>query len=197
MQNDFKPKAPADRENIKNLDDPIEINDADLDKPAPKKPGLLDQLKAKWNNLSRRQKNLALFSTVVVLAVIGIGLSLAANHHAKIPNAQTAKKHPAKNTVASPLTGVQVNPLLAKRPVTGIMIENSTFARPQTGLQDAGVVYEAIAEAVITRFLALFQDATPQYIGPVRSLRPYFIHFAAPFQASIVHVGGSPDAIAR
>lgn len=100
-------------------------------------------------------------------------------------------------TVPSPLTGLQVSPDLAKRPVTGVMIENSDAARPQSGLQAAGVVYEAIAEAGITRFLALFQDAQPQYIGPVRSLRPYYIDYAAPFQASIVHVGGSPDALAK
>lgn len=107
------------------------------------------------------------------------------------------KKQPKPNTVASPLTGLQVAPSLAARPVTAVMIENSDEARPQSGLQDAGVVYEAIAEAGITRFMALFQDATPQYIGPVRSLRPYYIDFAAPFQASIVHVGGSPDALSE
>jgi hypothetical protein len=98
-------------------------------------------------------------------------------------------------TAASPLTGLQVDPALAKRPVTGVMIENSVFARPQSGLQEAGVVYEAIAEGGITRFLALFQEAKPQYIGPVRSLRPYYLDFAAPFQASIAHVGGSPAAL--
>jgi hypothetical protein len=106
-------------------------------------------------------------------------------------------KPKAPITVASPLTGVQVDPNLAARPVTGVMIENSVFARPQSGLQDAGVVVEAIAEGGITRFLALFQDATPQHIGPVRSLRPYYIDFAQPFQASIAHVGGSPEALAR
>lgn len=106
-------------------------------------------------------------------------------------------KPKAPPTVPSPLTGLPIDPALAKRPVTGIMIENSDAARPQSGLQDAGVVYEAIAEAGITRFLALFQDASPQYIGPVRSLRPYYIDYAAPFQASIVHVGGSPDALAE
>ncbi len=106
-------------------------------------------------------------------------------------------KPPVPTTVASPLTGVQVEPTDAARPVTGVMIENSVFARPQSGLQDAGVVVEAIAEGGITRFIALFQESRPQYVGPVRSLRPYYIDFAAPFQASIAHVGGSPDALSR
>lgn len=100
-------------------------------------------------------------------------------------------------TVASPLTGVQVTPEMSKRPVTGVMIENSIYARPQSGLQEAGVVFEAIAEGGITRFMALFQEGQPLYVGPVRSLRPYYIDLAAPFQASIAHVGGSPEALAR
>jgi hypothetical protein len=100
-------------------------------------------------------------------------------------------------TAPSPLTGALVDPALTKRPVTGIMIENSPDARPQSGLQDAGVVVEAIAEGGITRFLTLFQESQPQYIGPVRSLRPYYIDFAAPFQAGIAHVGGSPEALSR
>jgi hypothetical protein len=108
---------------------------------------------------------------------------------------QPAPKPKPPKTVASPLTGLQVDPPLAKRPVTGVMIENSIFARPQSGLQAAGVVYEAIAEGGITRFLALFQEARPKYVGPVRSLRPYYLDFAAPFQASIAHVGGSPTAL--
>ena len=100
-------------------------------------------------------------------------------------------------TVPAPLTGLPVDPALAKRPITAIMVENSEDARPQSGLQDAGVVYEAIAEAGITRFMALFQDTRPSYIGPVRSLRPYYIDFATPWDASIAHVGGSPEALSE
>lgn len=76
-------------------------------------------------------------------------------------------------------------------PVTAIMIENSPDARPQSGLKQAQVVYEAIAEGGITRFLALYQQAKPQMIGPVRSLRMYYLDWATPYQPSIVHVGGS------
>jgi len=43
--------------------------------------------------------------------------------------------------------------------------------------------------------VALFQDTQPQYIGPVRSLRPYYIDFVSPFDAGIAHVGGSPEAL--
>src|SRR5690606_11343443 len=79
--------------------------------------------------------------------------------------------------------------------VTAIMIENSPDARPQSGLKESGVVFEAIAEGGITRFQVLYQEDKPQLIGPVRSLRPYFVEWAAPFDASIAHIGGSYNAL--
>lgn len=92
----------------------------------------------------------------------------------------------------SPLTGAQVaSEDITKQAVTAIMIENSPDARPQSGLKQAGIVYEAIAEGGITRFLALYQEDKPKIVGPVRSLRMYYIDWAAPYQASITHFGGS------
>lgn len=95
----------------------------------------------------------------------------------------------------SPLTGVQVDEALTKRWNTAIMIENSPDARPQSGLKDAGVVYEAIAEGGITRFLTIFQEARPGLIGPVRSVRPYYVDWVAPLDAAVAHIGGSKNAL--
>jgi len=169
-----------------------------LDDKAPPKKNPWQWLK---HHLSKRSKVELVILGAVILFGGGATAYLLFHHPAKPVPPVVAKPipkpaPPAPTTVASPLSGVQVAPNLAKRPVTGIMIENSPDARPQSGLQDAGVVYEAIAEGGITRFLALFQDTRPGYVGPVRSLRPYYIDFATPYQASIVHVGGSPDALA-
>jgi hypothetical protein len=110
---------------------------------------------------------------------------------------KVVKKAPPKpTTVPSTLTGVPVAPEVNQRPVTGVMIENSLAARPQSGLSEAGVVFEAIAEGGITRFLALYQDTQPADIGPVRSARPYFVKWALGFDAGYAHVGGSPQAMA-
>lgn len=96
----------------------------------------------------------------------------------------------------SPLTGELVaNESDLTLPVTGIMIENSPESRPQSGLKNSGIVFEAIAEAGITRFLVLYQNEKPQMIGPVRSLRLYDVDWAAAFNASIGHVGGSAGAL--
>lgn len=97
----------------------------------------------------------------------------------------------------SPLSGLAVTKAETQLPVTGIMIENSDQARPQSGLSQAGVVFEALAEGGVTRFLALFQDGQPSSIGPIRSARPYFIDWALGFDADYVHVGGSPDALTQ
>ncbi len=99
--------------------------------------------------------------------------------------------------VYSPLTGVEIEESASLRPVTAVMIENSPEARPQSGLKDCGVTFEAIAEAGITRFLCLYQEAQPELIGPVRSLRPYYIEWLSAFDPTVAHVGGSAKALAE
>ena len=108
--------------------------------------------------------------------------------------APTPKK-PVSNLVPSNLTGLMVDPSLNNLPVTGVMIENSVFARPQSGLGSAGVVFEALAEGGISRFLALYQDTSPNSVGPIRSARPYYISWDLGFDAPYSHVGGSPEAL--
>lgn len=98
----------------------------------------------------------------------------------------------------SQLTGEKVaDEAATKQQVTAIMIENSPDARPQSGLKQSGVVYEAIAEGGITRFLTLHQHDKPQLIGPVRSLRMYYVDWLAAYDASVAHVGGSAAALAE
>ena len=98
----------------------------------------------------------------------------------------------------STLTGLEISTNVpANAGVTCIMIENSTSARPQSGLRAAGVVYEAIAEGGISRFMAVYQDSKPEYIGPIRSARLTFVHFAKPYQCTYLHVGGATNAISE
>lgn len=154
-----------------------------------------------WLKLNRNERFAFIAGLLLIFGASAIGwfYFIQPDSHPRVVSYFSHHKPKPKPppTAPSPLTGALVDPALTKRPVTGIMIENSTEARPQSGLQAAGVVVEAIAEGGITRFLALYQESTPQYIGPVRSLRPYYLDFAAPFQAGIVHVGGSPEALAR
>lgn len=80
-------------------------------------------------------------------------------------------------------------------PVT-VMIENLSSVRPQAGLQAANVVYEALAEGGITRFLVIYASGDEMSeIGPVRSARPYFLDWAAEYHGLYAHAGGSPEAL--
>ena len=101
-------------------------------------------------------------------------------------------------TVYSDLTGEPLaDASLKTAPVYCIQTPNGTDgARPHAGLNQAGVVFEAIAEAGITRFAAIYQNPTASIIGPIRSLRIYYLQWDTPFDCTIVHAGGSGDALA-
>jgi len=81
-----------------------------------------------------------------------------------------------------------------KRPLA-IMIENSPDARPQSGLGSADIVFEALAEGGVTRFMGMFYCGVQRYdtvIAPVRSARTYFVDWASGFNYPLyTHVGGA------
>ncbi len=83
----------------------------------------------------------------------------------------------------------------SKRRPLAVMVENSQDARPQSGLANADIVFEAVAEGGITRFMAMYYcDAQKEdiLIAPVRSARTYFINLASGFNLPMyVHVGGA------
>jgi hypothetical protein len=80
---------------------------------------------------------------------------------------------------------------------TFIIVENLLESRPQAGLDQASLVFEASAEGGITRFLVLFDTLDQaKRIGPIRSVRPYFLDLAEGYNRPIfLHVGGSPEAL--
>lgn len=100
-------------------------------------------------------------------------------------------------TEECPLNGgmyskVQRNKWEKRRPL-GVAIENHLDARPQSGLQSADVVYEAVAEGGITRFLAVYLCEDASIIGPVRSARIYFLELLQGYglYPLYAHVGGA------
>ena len=71
-----------------------------------------------------------------------------------------------------------------KRRPLAIMVENSAEARPQSGLIRSDVLYEAVAEGGVTRFMPVFYcDAqrSDVLVAPVRSVRTYFIDWASEY----------------
>ncbi|HEX3082200.1 MAG TPA: DUF3048 domain-containing protein [Candidatus Saccharimonadia bacterium] len=151
----------------------------------------------------RHTKRIVLIASAVIL-VTGAGVAAWAFTHRPAPHVAskpsptpkpTPTPTPTPVTKFSPLTGLPVTPAQADQPIIGVIIENHPDARPQSGLQDAGVVYEANAEGGITRFEAFFLENRPAAIGPVRSLRTYFLDWGLEFNAPVAHAGGNADAL--
>lgn len=112
----------------------------------------------------------------------------------EVPEESVEEEVQVFDGIYSPLTGLEVTEeSLLQRPVA-VMLDNHHAARFQSGLSDADVVYEVLAEGLITRYLAIFQSKVPQVIGPVRSARPYYIQLALSYNPLYVHVGGSDQA---
>lgn len=106
----------------------------------------------------------------------------------------TEEKLQEQRAATTLLTGLKTENPINNRPIM-FMINNHPSARPQSGLSNADIIYEFLAEGEITRLLAIFQsEKVNGSIGPVRSIRPYFIDIAKSYDAIPVHAGGSPDA---
>lgn len=151
------------------------------------------------------------------VVVLGTAIAAAANSPTWKPQAVATTPLPTATAIAQPTeaptaaeptaapaqTPSRLNGMLAdsgtenRRPLA-VMIENHPQARPQAGLGQADIVYEAIAEGGITRFMAVFGNPQNDVrVGPVRSARPYYVDFAKELDALYAHAGGSIDGLAR
>ncbi len=159
-------------------------------------------------NLTKTQKYLIM----AILAVVVYGISAAASYsmfagkNGNLASSLTgAQPTPAANqdepadqprSEACPLNGSMHTKIAKqawdKRRPLAVMIENHIEARPQSGLSSADVVYEAVAEGGITRFMALYLCTYPDVqVGPVRSARTYFLDWLSEYDALYAHVGGA------
>ena len=82
--------------------------------------------------------------------------------------------------------------ILNSRPIV-VMIENTPDARPQSGLINADIVFEAVDEGGITRFVAVFSSYDAAVVGPVRSSRPYYAEIARGIDPVYVFWGTAPQ----
>ncbi|MFH0951871.1 MAG: DUF3048 domain-containing protein [Patescibacteria group bacterium] len=134
---------------------------------------------------------------VVLVAIIAIIGYLVFGTDSTTTNSNVNRKTNSKN-VARVLDGVMVDPAVANPYPIALMIENLIDVRPQEGLDQAKIIYEALAEGGITRFIALFLLTEPiESVGPVRSARPYYIDWVKEYDAFYGHVGGSTTAMAK
>lgn len=148
----------------------------------------------------------------LVLYLLATGISYAGfSYAAKRPQTQVATATPTvtpadpydpdpsiPRTEACPINGKMYTKgereVWEKRRPLAVMIENHEEARPQSGISRADVVYEAVAEGGITRFMGIFYCGVANrnvLLAPVRSARTYFLPWVLEYDALYNHVGGA------
>lgn len=164
-----------------------------------------------FDSLSTLQKSLVVSILSIVFFIASTGVSYSVFSQGKLPtssdngslvtslpgpvNSVTEEPNEPK-TESCPLNGRLHTKKArdnweARRPLA-VMIENHTEARPQSGLSSVDIVYEAVAEGGITRFMGVFFcNLGDIQVGPVRSARTYFLDWLGEYDALYAHVGGA------
>jgi len=178
--------------------------DIGLDERTPDEvemPRQKKSLKEKWSNLKHRiseffknpKKRLIfiIVSGVLLIVLVAVGLYFLTTDRLDIFSNKDTEEEVTEVTYEAPLDGVKTDIKSANRYPLAIMIENHTDARPQSGLIDASIVYEALAEGGITRFMGIYGTNVSERVGPVRSARPYYVDWVEGYNAYYAHVGGN------
>ncbi|MCL5784699.1 MAG: DUF3048 domain-containing protein [Patescibacteria group bacterium] len=165
-----------------------------------------------FNNLTTVQKSLIVSIFSIVFFITSAGISYSAfskgkgvdfNDHlvTSLPSPANSLSENSNEpkTEGCPLNGEMHTKSAHDNWVTrlplAVMIENHTDARPQSGLSYADVVYEAVAEGGITRFMGVYLcNLGDVQVGPVRSARTYFLDWLSEYDALYAHVGGANSA---
>lgn len=152
---------------------------------------------ALWTYKHSRKAKVITVVVLVILCVTAAGYVLFAGGGNKSTNTNSvATNTDTTQLVPRAIDGVPVALDRANNYPVCVMIENLVEARPQAGLDRADLVYEALAEGGITRFMAVFAgNDVLDKIGPVRSARPYYLDWAKELNCLYTHAGGSPDAL--
>ena len=167
---------------------------AESAEPSPKKP----------TKKQPNKRKIFIIIAIVTLVLIAAGVAVYFfvlrplwNNQPPTEDQPATKPEPEIIRYYSKLSGEEIpDDKLNNLPTFCVQIPNGTDgARPQVGLAAAPIVFEAIAEGGITRFAAIFQGYNSAMLGPIRSLRPYYLEWDTPLDCTIVHAGGSTEAL--
>lgn len=166
-------------------------------------------------NLTLKQKQLLGIIAAVVILLIIVIIALVSGHQNNpqnietptvniiVPETSEASSEPIEETTEPVIYNERYNVLTGqmsdvdfstRRPLV-VILDNLYSARPQAALSEADIIYEILAEGLITRYMAVFYGTLPDHVGPIRSARPYFVEKALEYDPYIVHVGGSMQAL--
>ncbi len=96
-------------------------------------------------------------------------------------------------TKINPLNGILMTNTefmeISDRKPVAVMVNNHAAARPQTNLTSADIVYEALTESGITRYMPVYWQNAVSEVGPIRSLRQYYLEWLSEYDAILIHDG--------
>lgn len=168
------------------------------DTPEPKlEPEPEIKPEGKKFSLNPKTRRIILISAIAVLALALLYVIVTRYFWKGSSSTINPLKIGKQETVASLLNGAQIDKDSQKRTPVAVVVENQPDSRPQSGLAYADIVYEALAEGGITRFMPVYQSNFPEKVGPVRSARTYFIDWVSEYNAFFAHYGGNYDALAK
>lgn len=152
----------------------------------------------KHKKLTKKQKIIIILASVLILVGAGVAVFFIFFNKTEEPVAEPTPEPPKKEEkYYSRLTGEEIAKGADEAPLYCVQTPNGLDgARPQVSLGQAKIIFEAIAEAGITRFAAIYQSPEGSALGPIRSLRTYYLDWDTPFGCTVVHAGGSDEAIA-
>jgi hypothetical protein len=133
--------------------------------------------------------SLIVFYYISPKSASGLFTKISQKTNINLPKTQECPINGAMYTVTESATWNE------RRPIA-MMLENHMDARPESGLSRADVVYEAVAEGGITRFMPIFYCAAAAenvQAAPLRSARVYYINMAAGYGTLplFLHQGGA------
>jgi hypothetical protein len=160
-----------------------------------------------------RARPFIIASLAVAAIALVVGTGVFVFHPEQTVAATTSVRNNARSADAGPINARSVRP--AGAPAAGlldgvamtdserqaranalpvaVMVDNYIDARPQYGLDKAEIVYEALVEAGITRFMAVYWRNDAARIEPVRSARTQFLGMVSELDAVYTHVGAAAE----
>lgn len=149
-----------------------------------------------WGKRKSKTWIIILIAGVVVAAGIVGYIVFGLNTNQVVNNTTVTDQNTNSGLVRRSIDGVYVTADKSNNYPVAVMIENLVASRPPSGLSKANLVYEALVEGGITRFMAIYAGhETIAEIGPVRSARPYYVDWVLEYNAMYAHAGGSPEAL--
>lgn len=176
-------------------DEPIDV----IEKNNKKSETVIKRISTRWKSLGKRRWVLVGLCVLVVISGSAWAFSRSGTFSPvnKGSDAISLMPAPPENlaTQELPLTGELVTQEeydnVMKYLPMAVMVENLSSIRPVSGLSRADLIFEAIVEGGITRYMAVFHSKDVDEILPVRSSRAYYLDWMKPLDATYMHIGGA------